>query len=91
MAKTPICIFQIFLWKVIVTGYTECFRVQGTKMYCKVLGFTVVYRGEGVHKPNRIFILTQTINYMNLEKIFRFKKVLDRYLQSSRTNSFIKN
>ena len=36
MAKTPICNSQIFLWKVMETGYTECFRVQGTTMYCKV-------------------------------------------------------
>ena len=28
---------------------------------------------------------------MNIEKICRFKKVLDRYLQSSGTKSFIKN
>ena len=47
MAKTPICNSQIFLWKVIVTGYTESFRVEGTTMYCKVLGFTVVYWGGG--------------------------------------------
>ena len=57
--------------------------LQSTWLYCGIQG-----RGG---KPNRIFILTQTINYMNLEKIFRFKKVLDRYLQSSRTKSFIKN
>ena len=39
----------------LVTGYTEFFRVQGTTMYFKVLGFTGVYWGEEVQKPNRIF------------------------------------
>ena len=40
MAKTPICNSKLFKWKLIVTGNTQCFRVQGTTMYCKVLGFT---------------------------------------------------
>ena len=48
MAKTPIYNSQICLWKVIVTGCTEYFRLQGTTMHCKVLGFTGVYWGEGV-------------------------------------------
>ena len=47
MAKSPISNSQIFSWKVIVTWYTEYFRVQGTIMYGKVLGFTVVYWGWG--------------------------------------------
>ena len=57
--------------------------LQCTAKYLALLWYT----GER-GKPNNIFILTQTLNYMNLEKIFRFKKVLDRYLQSSRTKSF---
>ena len=37
---------------------SDCNRVQGTTMYCKVLGFTGVYWGEGVlvQKPNRKYI-----------------------------------
>ena len=48
MAKTPIYNSQICLWKVIVTGCTEYFRLQGTTMYCNVLGFTGVYWGDRV-------------------------------------------
>ena len=61
MAKTPICNSQIFLWKVMETGYKECLRVKGTTIYCKVLGFTGVYWGEGIQKPNRIFIFNKNI------------------------------
>ena len=53
MAKTPICNSLIFLWKVMETEYTECFRVQSTTMYCKVLGFTGVYWGRGYRVPTR--------------------------------------
>ena len=53
MVKTPICNSQIFLWKVMVTGYTESFKVQGTTIYFKVLGFTGVFWREGIQKPNR--------------------------------------
>ena len=38
MAKTPICNSKIFEWKLIVTGNTECFRVQGTLENYWVLG-----------------------------------------------------
>jgi len=42
-----------------VTGYTEFFRVQGTTMYFKVLGFTGVYRGGGgtETKQNFLFLI----------------------------------
>ena len=53
MVKTPICNSQIFLWKVMVTGYTESFKVQDTTIYFKGLGFTGVFWREGVQKPNR--------------------------------------
>ena len=45
--KHQFVIPKSFLWKVIVTGYTEYFRVQGTTLYCKVLDFTGVYCGGG--------------------------------------------
>ena len=42
---------------------TDCNReyrvLQGTTMYCKVLGFTG--GGEGVKKPNRIFYFNKKI------------------------------
>ena len=67
MAKTPINNSQIFLWKVIVTGYTEYFMVQGSTIYCKVLRFTGVYWGEvgtvgywGVH--HQLLILNHQQN-----------------------------
>ena len=62
MVKTPICNSQICSWKVMVTGYTEYFRVQGTIIYCKVLGFTVVYWEWGRGNRNQtkfLFLITK--------------------------------
>ena len=56
MAKTPICNSQIFFWKVIVTGYTEYFKVQVlqcTAKYWALLGYTgeEVVQGGTVATP----------------------------------------